>query len=153
MHAPADRSTEFLGIDCTWLASDQAGNLAVFFTAGIGPIPPFALEGSPVPIEDVELRLYALPRICSAKLLVPIPRPDAHLDFSERGLFVYDWSDVHATARAATNAYQAEAVPQTPLHINSLPSDIAAAAARLRLPEVLFPTSRSIHTAQVLKAP
>jgi len=151
MRARADRNAEFLGIDCSWLASDQAGHLGAFFTAGIGPIPQLALEGGPIPIEDMELRLCELPRICSAKLLVTVPRPDSYTDFAERGLFVYDWTDIHATTRSATNAYQAVAVPETLLHTNSLPANLAAAATRLRLPDLLFPTSRSIHTAQVLK--
>ncbi|MBL8297959.1 MAG: hypothetical protein JNN30_06360 [Rhodanobacteraceae bacterium] len=126
------------GIDCVWLASDREGHLGAFITAGIGPIPVVALDAGNMPVEDVEEQLCQLPPVSQAQLLVSVNRPDDFIDLAERGLFVYDWTDVNRTGRDALHAYEPVAVPSKPIAVSSLPSDLAAFAETLRLRNVVF---------------
>jgi hypothetical protein len=87
-------------IDCVWIASDRDGHVGAFVTAGVGPIPELALNSAePLLVEDIEEAILKLPKVSDCRLLVSIPRPDSFIDMAERGLFVYDWSDVHRTTR------------------------------------------------------
>lgn len=126
------------GIDCVWLASDREGRLGAFITAGMGPIPVAALDPSHMPVEDVEGLLCQLPPVSQARLLVSVKRPDDFIDLAERGLFVYDWTDINRTAREALRVYEPVAVPSNPIIASSLPSDLAALAKALRLTDVVF---------------
>ena len=132
------------GIDCVWLASDQEGHLGAFITAGIGPIPVAALDPSHMPVEDIEERICQLPLVSQARLLVSVKRPDDFIDLAERGLFVYDWTDINRTAREALHVYEPVAVPSTPITASSLPSDLAALAKILRLADVRFTASDAV---------
>ena len=132
------------GIDCVWLASDTEGHLGVFITAGCGPIPEQVLESTHIPIEDVESRLCELPRMSKAQLLVSIKRPDDFVDLAERGLFVYDWTDINRTALEALHAYELVAVPSKPITMSSLPADLASLAKAAILTRVIFVTRQSV---------
>lgn len=132
------------GIDCVWLASDREGRLGVFITAGIGPIPLLALDYLSIPIVEIESRLYQLPRASQAKLLVSVKRPDDFIDLAERGMFVYDWTDIGRTHRESLKVYEAVAVPVVPATIESLPSDLAALARSLHIQGLSFEESNQI---------
>jgi hypothetical protein len=126
------------GVDCVWLASDQAGHVGAFITAGMGPLPETALDASHIPVEDVEGRLCQLPVVSKAQLLVSVKRPDDFLDLAERGVFVYDWTDIHRAAHDALQVYEPVAVPLTPVTVDSLPSDLAVLAEAVQLAKVVF---------------
>ncbi len=126
------------GIDCVWLASDRDGHLGAFITAGSGPIPAEALDSAYMPIEDIEGQLCQLPPVSQAQLLVSVKRPDDYIDLAERGVFVYDWTDINRTANEALRVYEPVAVPTKPITASSLPSDLAALAKVLRLADVVF---------------
>lgn len=82
------------GIDCIWIAMDQKGVLAAFITAGIAPIPTFALNSSLIKLENIEQMLIEqFPVTGEANLKVDLPRPDDFIAISKRGFFVYDWDD------------------------------------------------------------
>jgi hypothetical protein len=132
------------GIDCVWLACDQEGHLGAFITAGMGPIPVMALDASQMPVEDVEMRLCTLPSVARAQLLVSVKRPDDFIDLAERGLFVYDWTDINRTAREALRVYEPVAVPSMPISVSSLPSDLAALAQVLKLTDVVFAEGNAV---------
>mgnify|MGYP001269893781 FL=1 len=132
------------GIDCVWLASDHDGHLGAFITAGIGPIPEDALDSVHMPVEDIEDRLCQLPPVSQARLLVSVKRPDDFIDLAERGVFVYDWTDINRTAREALRVYEPVAVPTKPITASSLPSDLAALAKVLRLADIAFAACKAI---------
>ena len=112
------------GWDVTWLAADKEGRIGVFVTAGSGPIPEIVLTSlEQERFEDIEARIVTLPTITSARLLVPVKRPDDYLGFAWRGLFAYDWSDVHRT-QGYRHAYELLAAPERPLGVAELPPDI-----------------------------
>ena len=129
------------GIDCVWLASDGEGRLAAFITAGEGPIPAEALKVDRLPVEDIEGSIGGMLRVSEACLLVEIKRPDDFIAFADRGLFVYDWTDVHRTSRQAVHAYEAVATPTKPISLDRLPSDLAGVARALRFVDVSFADS------------
>ena len=133
------------GMDCVWLASDRAGHLAAFITAGIGPIPIATLAASALPIDEVESSLCELPQVTQAKLLVSVPRPDDFIDLAERGLFVYDWTDISRTARDALHVYEPVAVPVQPITVGALPNDLAALAKAVQLSDVGFSESNALN--------
>lgn len=126
------------GIDCVWLASDRDGHLGAFITAGFGPIPAEALDSAYMPIEDIEGQLCRLPPVSQAQLLVSVKHPGDYIDLAERGVFVYDWTDINRTASEALRVYELVAVPTKPITASLLPSDLAALAKVLRLADVVF---------------
>jgi len=132
------------GVDCVWLASDKEGHLGAFITAGTAPIPVSVLGPGYMPIDDVEGRLCQLPPVSEARLLVLVKRPDDFIDLAQRGLFVYDWTDINRTAREAVRLYEQVAVPTQPITASSLPSDLAALAKVLRLADVVFAASEAV---------
>jgi hypothetical protein len=87
------------GIDCVWIASDREGNLGAFITAGVGPIPVKVLKSDCPHVGDIEGLICTMPRVTGAHLFASVPRPGDLIGFAERGLFVYDWTDIHRTAQ------------------------------------------------------
>jgi hypothetical protein len=112
------------GFDCIWIACDRGGRVGAFVTAGFGPIPLQVLGSSALPFDDIEARLRLLPRVASARLLVQLPRPDDFVVMAERGLFVFDWTDVHRPRSESVDAYELIAIPERPIALNVLREDI-----------------------------
>ena len=132
------------GMDCVWLASDRTGHLGAFITAGIGPIPIAALDASVLPIDEVESSLCELPQVAQAKLLVSVKRPDDFIDLAERGVFVYDWTDINRTARDALHVYEPVAVPVQPITASALTGDLATLAKAVQLLNVSFAENNAL---------
>lgn len=132
------------GIDCVWLASDRNGCLGAFITAGVGPIPIEALDFAYMPVEDIEGQLCQLPPVSQAQLLVSVKRPDDFIELAERGVFVYDWTDINRTAREVLRVYEPVAAPTKPITVGSLPSDLAALAKVLRFKDVVFANGEAV---------
>lgn len=124
------------GIDCCWLAYDRDGHLGVFVTSGRGPVPVPALLET-YPLDDIEERLLALPKASDIDLRVRMPRPNRFVAFAERGVFVFDWSDVHRT-EAYIDEYELVAFPYRPLTLDQLPDDLADAARSIRFNQIAF---------------
>jgi hypothetical protein len=109
-------------IDLPWVAVDAAGRLAVFTTAGEGPVPSSALRVSAA----AELAVAQLPVVGGTELLVNYPRPDDFLGWAERGLFAYDWSDVHRSSANSSGCYELVAKPLCPVTLGSLSPELRA---------------------------
>jgi hypothetical protein len=129
-------------IDFVWLAVDRDNDVAAFITAGRGPIPVNFLDVEDYNIFDVEQRLDRLPRLSEVRLLVELPRPDDFINISQRGIFVYDWRDVHRTIREEIRKYELIAAPLRP--IKELPDDLAGLAARSRLAKIGFANENTV---------
>ena len=125
------------GIDAAWIAADASGFLAIFTTGGEGPVPDTAM----LSIESAEESVLYLPETTWAELLVTIPRPDSFIAFAKRGLFAYDWSDVHRTARQVVGGYELQARPAQPLLLTDLPQPLQVMATATKLSGVSFGTS------------
>lgn len=123
--------------DCVWLASDSEGNLGAFITAGDGPIPTEALNSTAILFDDIEFRLLQLPLVSHVQLPDSVPSHDNFNGFAKRGLFVYDWSNIH-------RAYKLCAFAKKPISISSLPSDLENLASKVKLNKINFSSSQSI---------
>ena len=128
---------DFSQLDVVWLAADPKGFLAAFVTAGAGPIPPAALPF----VAGAEEAALRLPSISECQLLMRAPRPDDFAELAKRGLFVYDWSDIHRTTTAELRAYELVAVPARPIVDLEASSEIQERVSGVVLPEAIFGSS------------
>jgi hypothetical protein len=117
------------GIDAAWIATDLHGRVAMFTTGGEGPVPESAIPST----ADSECEVLALPVVSGWKLLVDIKRPDDFLAFASRGLFAYNWSDVHRAGKSVLGGYALQATPSRPLALADLPHKLQALASSTRL--------------------
>ena len=113
-------------LECVWLAQDRDGHLGAFVTGGRGPIPIQFLDSRRIPVQDIEELILDLPCISTAHLLVPYKRPDDYVAIAERGIFTYDWSDVHRTKLESGHAYELIAMPNRPIQVDALPGALVA---------------------------
>jgi len=129
------------GIDTAWIAADVAGHVALFTTAGQGPVPELALAG----VLCAEELVLDLAEITDAVLVVSLPRPDSFVAFAKRGLFAYDWSDVHRTVSRCLNGYEPIARPCQPMKLEDLPLPLQKLAEDARLTDTVFADGVVIH--------
>lgn len=115
------------GMECVWLASDQEGNLAVFITAGHGPIPKAAL--SEEHFDGVDDLLQALRPRTTAEVFVADKNTADFEDLATLGLFVFDWKDA-----GRRDAYDLAAAPAEPMRVADLPANARGLAETVRLP-------------------
>lgn len=139
------------GVDCVWIATDHEGYVGAFVTAGVGPIPQLVLGSKGVAIEDIEERICELPPVSKVQVLTSVPRPDDFVAMAERGVFVYDWSDVHRTSRQSIGAYELMAVPETPITVNDLPSDMMQFVKDIKLDGVEYAEAKNIDIRECLE--
>lgn len=138
------------GVDCVWIGSDRDGRLGVFVTGGEGPIPALALDAKRIPVEEIEGRLLGLPPTTLGRIIVALKRPDDFLELARRGLFAYDWSDVHHTQSENSGKYEQIAVPETPLMWATLPAEIASLLAGITF-SLAFPQENLIDARKALQ--
>jgi len=119
-------------IDCAWLACGTLGRLAVLITAGRGPVPAAVFEGQ-IDIFDIEEQLGALPYNGAVRLRLSAKDVPSFTALAERGLFAFDWSDIHKVGANQTNAYELMAVPSASRHLLDLPDDLHRTAEWVRL--------------------
>ena len=115
--------------DMAWLALDRTGALAAMITGGAGPIPASVLANTPGDVLGIEGALLELPQIAEASVHDRTGDPSSFIALSERGLFVYDWSDVHRTSAEALGAYELMSSPSVLLRATDLPAALRALAA------------------------
>lgn len=139
------------GIDCAWCASDKSGSLGIFITAGLGPIPISALNYDSIPIEDIEEIIYTLPKFTNAILLAKVKRPDDFIELSERGFFVYDWTDINNTDNNQTNAYELVSHPEKPLLTKEVEKNINEIIEGVSFSELNFIENKFIDTSNHMK--
>src|SRR5215213_8568805 len=100
------------GKEFDWFATDGAGHIAHFATAGFGPIPAVVVARLD-DLRDVDQRVLTLPVSCDAT---------GHLDgaiedwlaMARRGLFSYDWQHW-------AGPYRLAATPGRPISVGDLP--------------------------------
>ena len=132
-----ESSRNLQGIDAAWIAIDGIEQVALFTTGGEGPIPDTALFS----VSIAEDSAFSLPGTSGYDLLVAVPRPDDFIAFAKRGLFAYDWSDVHCSAHQASGSYELQARPSRPLTLLDLPASLQAVAPATRLSGLSFGSS------------
>ena len=166
---------EFSGIDYEWFLADAIGQLAVLITAGKGPVPGPIIRAQ-LFSETLEVFLKGLPdqggyviqtrdrftrstphaHLCFAEILdQPIP-DDAvarkalkdWMEYSRKGLFGYDWLDVHRPARLRSECYEMVTAPENPIRLENLPSELANKV--LRIDSIRFDQTRVLKISKHL---
>jgi hypothetical protein len=122
------------GFDVGWIATDAIGQVAIFTTAGLGPIPDSAIPS----VEYSEEWVRSLPEVSDANLVTSMSGANAFVAFATRGFFAYDWSDVHRAAHQALNGYELQYRPLSPLTLYDLPAPLRALAELTLLSSVTF---------------
>lgn len=140
------------GVDCVWMAADHRGYVGAFVTAGVGPIPTLVLDSKGIAIEEIEERIYGLPPVSEVHVLTSVPRPDDFVAMAKRGVFVYDWSDIHRTSRLSIGAYELMAAPETPITVNDLPSDMMQFVKDIKLNGVEYAEAKVIDVREYLES-
>ena len=111
------------GIEFDWLGVDDQGHVAVFTTAGYGPVP----EDVNQHLADVDAaldRVRELPVTGSAGDIVQRPAGGDYSDwhaYSAKGFYAYDWQVWHGP-------YQRLSSPTVPVSISQLPAGLRATA-------------------------
>ena len=130
------------GIDCVWLAVDRLGNVGALVTGGEGPIPGSALPGADLepPLEEA---LASLPKTATARQVVEYKNPSTFVAMAERGVYTFDWRDVHRTNAESTGRYELVCAPSTPLKVEALPPELNAIAMATRMANLAFHDSEN----------
>ncbi len=132
------------GIDCLWIASDRNGHLAAFVTGGEGPIPIKLLLEDAIRVEDIGQRVCELPVSSAVKMLVQMKFPEDFMELAKRGVFVYDWTDVHRVSSECRGAYEPVAVPLGPTAQNILPPTLMNIAKIVTFTDVAFSDNKPL---------
>ena len=123
--------------DFTFLASDDDGHVAEFFTGEAGPIPQRVLDRWPA--KDAAVAAVERLAVCTG----PVDSPDvARWTSVERGLFAFSWGEKPG------GAYERVAVPRDPVTLDALLRHDAPAEGILSLP-VRFAVVDQINLARV----
>jgi hypothetical protein len=138
------------GIDCTWISVDGSGNVGAFVTAGFGIIPSGVLLRDNPPVEDIEEIIFELPVSSGCNLITNVIRPDDFIEISERGFFVYDWTDIGRKSVDFKGAYEKVSEPLNPLKVNQLPDKLRVAVTDFPLDQIYFNTSNLISISTAL---
>ena len=120
------------GIDCVWLAVDRFGQVGAFVTRGEGPIPNSAHPGA-VANPSLEEALVSLPKAAAARQLVEYKDPSTFVAMAERGVYTFDWSDVHRTNAESTGRYQLGCAPSVSLLAEAPPLNLRVIAEATRI--------------------
>lgn len=128
--------------DYEWYAADAVGHVAVFTTAGIGPIPVSVLTARPLADAFAEA-VWKMPARGRATMLISLPTPDDYIHFASCGFFAYDWHDVHRTI-LKTHRYEMLSRPGTPIHVSELPEQFQSLLRCTTFVDVSFADSRKI---------
>lgn len=138
------------GVDCTWLAYDEFGAVATFFTGGSGPIPQSLLE-FPLNIQKAERQIWELPVRTEGRVLIDVPIAHDYVEMARRGFYVYDWTDCVRTLTSEIHAYELAAVPLVPLKWSDLLPSSQQHSAPLRpdvhiseAPKLIYPSKSFI---------
>lgn len=123
---------DIVGSDVLWMAIDPRGQVAAFLTAGEGPAAGGAFTGA-LDIFEVEDALLSLGPRGQAKLLVEAPDLSSYVALAERGLWVYDWQDVHRVRADCLDAYEIAATPTQPIFVADLPDELGRMARKAPL--------------------
>jgi len=118
---------EFSGLELDWLACDEDGFVAMFSSAGFGPVPDAAIAIADS-LAEVFDRIKALPVTGDTAPVSGRTEPDDWIAAAQRGLFAFDWAHTR-------NRYQIEAPPSRPVRLDDIKDElIRQAAERVRIP-------------------
>jgi hypothetical protein len=135
--------------DRDWFAVDGIGQLAAFVTAGQGDVPTHLLSRYGE-LQQLSDNIESLPLRAGYELLHNYPRPDDFIDYARRGIYAYDWMEVHMTANRKQHYYLI-ARPESPLILGELPPQLQDSFLLVRFPGLRFTDSPSFSIREVIE--
>ncbi len=133
------------GIDASWIGIDRDSRVALFITAGNGPIPDIVLTSDDASIFDLEDWIQELPIIAEVNLKIHVPDPSSFIEPAERGIYVFDWRNVVGPKPGQyTKTYEVVAIPSRPILFSELNDKLTDAVRDVRLNDVSFSQSETI---------
>jgi hypothetical protein len=123
------------GIDWGWFGVDIQGHVAVFTTAGVGPVP-VEVDRHLADVDAALDRLEQLPVTGSAVDLGWRSADGDHPDWvgdSAKGFYAYDWDDWD-DPDGWNGRYQRLSSPAAPVSVSQLPAEISAVARLVEFP-------------------
>ena len=134
------RNDDLEGSEFDWFAVDRDGHVALFATAGYGPIPQAVLE-SVDEQRQVETYLSSIPATTQAIHIGGEGDLEDWFAVARRGLYAYDWQHWNGP-------YGMIASPETPLHISSVPGHLQVIIGKTRLESLSFGGSSNVELAE-----
>lgn len=137
------------GIDLTWLAIDGQGFVAAFTTGGCGPIPTSVVCQGDLAYDAFYQAFEYLPKVGDAQILVD---SNGWRDtmWAEKGVYAYDWTDVHRVAAADIHAYELLVAPTHPIKAAQLPVGLTEILKDVHFPAVMFYESKRLRVGRHL---
>ena len=99
------------GTDAEWFGIDALGYVGRFTTGGVGPVPKKVIDAK-LPWFYETNNLGVSSRV---KMLKELPRSDDFLDLAKRGIYGFDWDDVHRSKKNERKRYELISKPLTPI--------------------------------------
>lgn len=131
------------GAEFEWFAADRNGDIAVFSTAGCGFIPDvvFDVARNHILLEGYLTRTHF-------EHCVAVPGKGVVLNeylkgISERGLYAFEWS-------VWKGPYKLAYIPESPLNITEIDSEIAKILGLLRFEKISWKDSRCINPDEIV---
>ena len=110
-----------------WVASDSKGKVAIFSTAGKGPIPVNVSEDGEF-LEEIIETIRQLPACCKAIQVSDCGHCTDWLEVSKRGFFGFDWD-------SRRKGYRLISLPESPLKLENIKvNEIQKVARKTVLP-------------------
>jgi hypothetical protein len=134
--------------DYCWFAADAVGHIAAFFTGGEGPIPLTVLERKEVADEAID-RMWDLPLRGDYLVIVKRQALGDAIHFGQRGLFCYDWRDVHRTS-GFRRQYEGDVQPRLPISIGEVGGELSSLLGATTFVGLRFADSPRIDPKQSL---
>ncbi len=129
--------SDYIGLEFDWYARDSDGFLAVFSSAGWGPIPDAVFEKF-AEQNLLQKRLYTLCGKASPQNLIS----DDLVTLTACGLFAFDWKDTYGP-------YERIAIPERPVSVHDLDLDAGAASELILIPNIHFRTFSSLSSSDI----
>ena len=125
---PAQRwpssAQDVVGLEFDWFACDETGQLGVFTSAGSGFIPATVFASTEAPYNSVIAVLAIKGTVPAIQVFTGNGRYNDWLDFATRGLFAYDFQDVHRVHADERHGYDLIARPSVPISVLDLPPSL-----------------------------
>jgi hypothetical protein len=122
-HWPSS-ARDVAGFEFDWFARDEAGQLAVFTSAGSGFIPARVFSSTVAPYNGVIAALAGRHTAPVIKVFTGDGSFADWCDLAARGLFAYDFQDLHRVRAAERHGYDLIARPSVPATTLDLPSSL-----------------------------
>lgn len=127
-------------VDYAWLAVDDQHHVAIFFTGGEGPMHATAHPANESACQ-IEEQALALPEKSDVRLHVSYPRLEDYIAMAKRGVYAFDWGDVHRTRSAEKGVYELVAEPLMAITLEQLPTELRLIVEATHLVGIKFSQS------------